>query len=347
MYVKCRRFNRGEHEIAENVIFPETSSDSAISTIRIFFLIKNISNTIIESYRPAKEKIDVMRPYAWLHEEEVQKDGILKKVNTIFLTNRECPFKCTMCDLWRHTLDKPTPRGAIPAQIEFAHQQLPYAPVVKLYNSGNFFDGKAIPKSDYNSIAYLLRGYNHVIVENHPKLTGPFIDEFRLSLNSTFEIAMGLETIHPEVLPALNKQVTKEDFLNASEFLIKKGIDVRAFILLNPPFLLDENENIEWCIKSAEYAFDCGVTACTIIPVREGNGIMEKLRESGQFIPPRFKAIESTFDRILQLNKGRVFCDTWDLEKFSTCVNCFDERKNRLIKMNVEQRILPRIVCTC
>jgi archaeosine synthase beta-subunit len=310
-------------------------------------LIKNISNDIIESYRPGKEKTDILRPYLWLHEEELQGDGELKKVNTIFLTNKECPFKCTMCDLWRHTIDVPTPKGAIPAQIEFAHQHLPKAAVIKLYNSGNFFDGKAIPKSDYKAIAGFLRGYQHVIVENHPKLTGRFIDQFRLALDSTLEIAMGLETIHPKVLPALNKQITKEDFQYASKYLIKRGIAVRAFILLNPPFLLDEEENIEWCIRSAEYAFDCGASVCTIIPVREGNGIMEKLKETGQFIPPRLAAIEKAMEKALLLNRGRVFCDTWDLEKFSTCKKCFEKRRNRLISMNFHQKIIPEIICSC
>ena len=288
-----------------------------------------------------------MRPYLWLHEKEVQKDGTLQKVNTLFLTNRECPFKCTMCDLWRYTLDKPTPPGAIPAQIEFAQKQLPAASVIKLYNSGNFFDGKAIPKADYDSIAALIRGYDHVIVENHPKLTGPYIDEFRQKLKGTFEIAMGLETIHPDVLPALNKQITKEDFLNSAEYLLNRGIDVRAFILLNPPFLMGEEENIHWCIKSVEYAFRCGVSVCTIIPTREGNGIMEKLRKEGHYVPPKLKAIEQVFEQALELKSGRVFCDTWDLEKFSSCDQCFNERKNRLVSMNLQQKVLPKIRCAC
>ena len=48
-----------------------------------------------------------------------------------------------MCDLWRHTLDEPTPDGAIPKQIEFALERLPQASVVKLYNTGKFFDSAA------------------------------------------------------------------------------------------------------------------------------------------------------------------------------------------------------------
>jgi radical SAM enzyme (TIGR01210 family) len=288
-----------------------------------------------------------MRPYLWLHEEEVQKGGLLKSVNTIFLTNRECPFKCVMCDLWRHTLDEPTPKGAIPAQIEYALDRLPKADVVKLYNSGNFFDGKAIPRYDYEAIARLLSDYEHVIVENHPKLIGNFIPGFRDMLAGSFEIAMGLETIHPVVLPKLNKQITTENFKEATDYLVSNGISVRAFILLNPPFLTDPRENVEWCLRTVEFAFDCGATACSIIPTRDGNGIMEKLAEDGQFVPPTLSAVEEVFDRAMNLKKGRVFADLWALEKFSNCDTCFEAQKERMHRMNLEQNILPAVKCIC
>lgn len=277
----------------------------------------------------------------------MQADGLVKRVNTIFLTNRECPFKCVMCDLWKHTLEEPTPEGAIPAQIEYALGNLPDADVIKLYNSGNFFDGKAIPRNDYQQIGSLTSGYDHVIVENHPKLIGPFIPEFNKLIGGSMEVAMGLETIHPEVLPRLNKKITKENFKEATHFLIEHGITVRAFILLNPPFLTDPNENKEWCFESVKFAFECGANACSIIPTRPGNGIMDKLQEQGEFVPPKISALEKVFDMALELKSGRVFCDTWDLETFSNCDLCISDRKDRLHKMNLTQEILPTIECTC
>ncbi len=306
-----------------------------------------ISNEVVEELRGVKAGVDPLRPNLWLHEQEVQAGGEVKSVNTIFLTNRECPFKCTMCDLWRHTLDEPTPKGAIPVQIEFAHNRLPEAEVVKLYNSGNFFDGKAIPRSDYHAIAGLLSEYEHVIVENHPKLIGSFIPEFRDMLRGSFEIAMGLESIHTVVMPKLNKQITRENYRKASEYLVSEGIDVRAFILLNPPFLTDTIENIEWCLKTVEFAFDCGASACSIIPTRDGNGIMEKLREQGEYVPPTLGSFEEVFNRALKLNRGRVFADLWDLEKFSDCSECFEARRQRMEEMNLGQVVLQRVHCEC
>lgn len=295
--------------------------------------------------RPQKHRLDPSTPYHFLHEREIDEQGRIREVNTIFLTNRECPFKCLMCDLWKHTLDEPTPHGAIPAQITHALERLPEASVIKLYNNGNFFDTKAIPREDYEIIAEQVSNYDRVIVENHPKLCNEQCLEFLNMLEGNLEIAMGLETIHPQVLPKLNKQITKENFREAATFLTENGIRVRTFILLNPPFLTDSRDNIYWTVKSVDFAFNCGAGACAIIPTRAGNGIMDKLQQEGKFIPPTLDALETAFEKSLALKRGRVFADLWDLRQFSACSHCFEARKTRLQKMNLSQTILPKTPC--
>ena len=100
-------------------------------------------------------------------------------VATIFLTNKECTYRCTMCDLWKNTLDAPTPRGAIPEQIRWALERLPAARRIKLYNAGSFFDRAAIPPEDHAAIAELVRGFDRVVVECHPALVGDNVLRFR------------------------------------------------------------------------------------------------------------------------------------------------------------------------
>lgn len=302
-------------------------------------------NQTIINHRPPKKKTDPWRPYGWLHEEEPGIDGHIQKVNTLFLTNKECSFKCVMCDLWKDTLDSSTPEGAIPEQIRFGLKRLPAADMIKLYNNGNFFDKKAIPPKDHPEIAELLDGYKTVLVENHPKLCNASVLEFQVRIEGDLEVAMGLESIHPDVLPKLNKQINTDNFKQAAGFLKTNGIQTRAFILLNPPFLTNPRENIEWSLKAVEFAFDCGIDTCSVIPTRPGNGIMDRLMNEGSFVPPNLHALEETFDRALELNRGRVFADTWDLEKFSTCDSCFHARKTRLDKMNLTQQVLPHVVC--
>ena len=299
--------------------------------------------------RPAKNQVDPTQPYAFLVEREASANGTLVDVATLFLTNRECPFHCLMCDLWKNTTDESIASGLIPRQMEFALRQLPPAQHIKLYNSGNFFDPKAIPRQDYPAIAELCRSFEHVVVENHPLLCNSHCLEFReLLVGTTFEVALGLETVHPQVLPKLNKQMTLDDFARAVEFLREHSIAVRSFILLNLPFVSDAS-GVDWALKSMEYAFSLGVGCCSVIPTRTGNGLMEKLSAEGQFSEPRLSAVEEVLERGIGVfgNQGRVFVDLWDLERFADCRLCVTTRKERLEQMNLMQQILPRVTCSC
>ena len=143
--------------------------------------------------------------------------GGVEPVATVFLTNKECPFRCVMCDLWRNTLTETVPVGAIPAQIDHALLQLPPAKQLKLYNSGSFFDPHAIPPQDYGAIAERANRFDRLIVENHPALTGDGCLRFRDMLRGRLEVAMGLETAHPEVLAKLNKRMTLDQFSTCGE----------------------------------------------------------------------------------------------------------------------------------
>jgi radical SAM enzyme (TIGR01210 family) len=301
----------------------------------------------IEILRPARNKVNSEIPYHFMHEEEPDEHGNLQQVNTIFLTGKECSFKCLMCDLWKNTLTTSTPEGAILKQIDYALSKLPQAEVIKLYNSSNFFDPKAIPLKDYPGIIERLSSYKRVIVENHPKLCNKSCVDFNEKLKGTLEIAMGLETIHPDVLPKLNKQLTAEDFKDAAKFLRINEIPTRAFVLLNPPFLTDAKENIEWAFKTVEFAFECSINCCSIIPTRSGNGIMEVLQENGEYVPPTLVALEEVMERALALQQGRVFVDTWEIGFLSKCDQCFEARKGRLEQMNLLQKFLPIIKCNC
>ncbi len=305
-----------------------------------------INNQWIKANRGKKNKVDPLKPYAWLVEKERSITGSIDDTATIFLTNSECPFRCLMCDLWKNTTDTPVPVGAIPKQIEWALEQLPPAKHLKLYNSGNFFDKKAIPEQDYQKIADLVSDFESLIIENHPKLTNENCLRFRDILKPELQIAMGLETVHPRVLQKLNKNLTLDEFANAAQFLLKNGIQSRAFILLRPPFMTEE-EGVFWAKKSIDFAFNAGVECCIVIPVRAGNGPMDFMAEKEYFHPPTLQSLEEVLEYGIELKAGRVFADTWDLELFSVCNKCFEQKVNRLNTMNFNQKIEKLTKCNC
>ena len=108
-----------------------------------------LSDQQIVRLRPQRNTVDPSKPYAFMVEEECSTSGELTKVATLFLTSSECAFRCSMCDLWKNTLEQPVKPGAIGKQIRWALSELEIdlnAPerqgisAIKLYNSGNFFD---------------------------------------------------------------------------------------------------------------------------------------------------------------------------------------------------------------
>lgn len=305
-----------------------------------------INDHWIRSLRGSKNTVVEQIPYYWLVEKELAPSGGIVDVGIIFLTNNECPYTCLMCDLWKNTTDKPVKAGSIPAQIEYALSRMPAVKHIKLYNSGSFFDTKAIPASDYSRIAEMLKGFERVVVECHPRLVNEKISEFSRMLEPRLEVAMGLESANPDILKLLNKKMTMADYSVAVRFLNDNDILSRAFVLLRPPFM-SENEGIEWAIRSVEFAFEQGTGSCTILPVRGGNGAMEKLRNEGHFSPPKLKSLEYVHEKCIKLGKGLVFADTWDLELFSDCGSCFLPRKERIETMNLTQVIPEPVYCTC
>ena len=185
----------------------------------------------------------------------------------------------------------------IAQQIRTALSDLPPARHIKLYNAGSFFDPQQIPPEDYEEIAAAVDGFERVIVESHPAfLSGVHAERcrrFQSLLGGRLEVAIGLETAHPEVLARLNKRMTLDAFRRAAEFLHRHDIALRVFILLSPPFM-PAGEAIEWACRSIDLAAECGATACTVIPTRRGNGAMEALGDA--FVPPELPALEAVIE---------------------------------------------------
>lgn len=309
----------------------------------------------IVARRPPRNEVDPRRAYARFVERERSAVGEIVDVATIFLTGGECPWKCVMCDLWRNTTKQRTASGAIPAQIKRALAELrDEAPhqiprQIKLYNSGSFFDRSAVPVDDYQAIVQQVAQFERVIVECHPALIGDRTIRFRDLLvaqnhDARLEVAMGLETANPLVLEKLNKRFTTDDFAESAERLRREGITLRVFLLVQPPFM-DKSDDWEWMKRSIEFAFDCGATVVSLIPTRPGNGAIEVLAQFGQFSLPSLNALEDALDFGINLKRGRVFADLWDLGMFSKCPDCLSARRDRLEQMNLRQRVLDKIAC--
>ncbi len=251
-----------------------------------------------------------------------------------------------MCDLWRYTTETDTPSGAIAAQIDAARAEIGDQGVtaMKLYNAGSFFDPRAVPESDYDSVAAALAGLSHVVVESHPMLVGERVDRLLAALRqqapaSCLEVAMGLETAHPEALELLNKHFTLCDFERAAEALARRRVSLRVFLLIAPPFVAPDEQDT-WLLRSIDAAFACGAAVVSLIPTRNGNGTVEALAAAGLFRAPNLEAIERSFTLALAQARARglLFLDLWDLDRFSPSGQCPPAVRARLERMNLRQQ---------
>jgi hypothetical protein len=155
---------------------------------------------------------------------------------------------------------------------------------------------------------------------------------------------MGLETVHPNILPKLNKRMTLHQFSTAAAFLRAHDMGLRVFVLVQPPFM-EPHESVFWAQRTVDFAFDCGATAVTLIPTRGGNGAMEALAANHQFSPPRLETLEASFSCSLALKRGRIFADLWNTERIPSCPVCRIPRIARLHQMNLCQINLAPAHC--
>jgi archaeosine synthase beta-subunit len=302
--------------------------------------------------RGARPAHDPWRHQGLLVEDERTADGTAARVATIFLTGRECPWRCVMCDLWQHTIPDDTPPGALVRQLDDGLATLaaqgPLPRHIKLYNAGNFFDPRAVPECDYTAIADRLGSFANVIVESHPALIGDRLSRFSAALAGAtrggdrpgLEVAMGLETAHPGALARLNKGFTLGQFAHAAGRLRREAVGLRVFLLVGVPFI-NPSQQQDWIARSVSFAFECGATAVSLIPTRPGNGALEALG----VVRPTLADLEGALERALQRAPGRVFADLWNLDRFANCPSCFAARQDRLRRMNLEQRASPMLVC--
>ena len=305
----------------------------------------------IRRLRGPKHPLDPRRAQGFLLEDERGVDGRCRPALTVFLTGAECPFTCVFCDLWRYTLDEPTPEGALPEQLrrvlEEVEDRLPArGGIAKLYNASNFFDQRAVPEADDPRLAEQLQRFEEVVVECHPKRVGPRAFRFAARLDPHLQVAMGLETVHPEASSRLGKGSTPADFARAAAALRRKDIGVRAFVLVGVPGV-DQNEDRRWVGESIRFAVEAGAERVSLIPTRGGNGALEVLARRGNFQPPALADLERALDDGLEDAKDGavVTADLWDLERFSDCDTCFFARRTRLERINQSGRAEPPIDC--
>ena len=300
----------------------------------------------IRSLRPSRGFVDPNRAHGTILEAERRPGGCVEQALTLFAAGAECPFTCSFCDLWQWSIDGPTPPGALSQQVEHALQGLGGSQPdrFKFYNASNFFDKRAVPPSDADRIADLTRAFAGVTVESHANTIGPAVIAFSEQVSGRLEVAMGLETVHPVAMMHLNKRLDLGRFEAAARLLSDNDIDLRVFVLLGAPYV-PAVEAIEWTRRTVVHAVDCGAAVVSIIPVRGGNGELERLEALGHFSPPTLADLEAALEASAGGSSAVITADLWDAERMPGCDACRAARVERMRQANITGVLADSITC--
>ncbi|MBY9010041.1 MAG: archaeosine biosynthesis radical SAM protein RaSEA [Candidatus Lokiarchaeota archaeon] len=243
----------------------------------------------------------------------IKEDRLLKKKGkefTIILRTRGCSWAlgpgggCSMCGYIQDSTIEKIDQNHIKNQIDFAFQEKiseiikdeeDY--VLKIYNSGSFFDDDEISEGTrdyiYKKIAKTPKIREVVIESRVDYVTRENLTQMKSALNNIYiEVAIGLETVNDHIRNVyINKGLFFKDFLEVIHLCKNYGIGVRAYLLFKPPFL-NEQSAIDDCVSSILKLAELKVNTISINPLNiQKNTLTEYLFYQNRYRPPWFYSL--------------------------------------------------------
>jgi hypothetical protein len=192
----------------------------------------------------------------------------------------------------------------------------------------------------------LLRPFDRVIVESHPRFIQRRCLEFAEGLTGELEVAVGLETADPDVLARLNKRMTLDMVAEAAATLRTAGIGLRFFLLVPPPFVATEDA-ISSTQRSVTYAAGLGANHVSLIPTRTESIRTDAVRPR-ELASPTLSLVEDVLDACYDPTGVVLSVDLWDINRLVSCDRCGQARVERLQAINRTGHHTARITCqTC
>ena len=185
-----------------------------------------------------KPPVDPFVAHGAVVDRERRPDGTVERALTLFLAGAECPFTCSFCDLWRYTIDGPTPPGALPRQVAAALDALdarePRPDRIKLYNASNFFDRRAVPLK-----TQLQNGETVEIITQRGAHPNPSWVNFVTTAKARNAIRGYLKNLKRDEAQELGRRLINQELLSYS-LSLKKTPKARLQQLLKELGLADE-----------------------------------------------------------------------------------------------------------
>jgi hypothetical protein len=224
----------------------------------------------------------------WKEKEEVR--GKLVDAGVVILRTSGCSHfhggGCSMCG-YNAESDRAVTGADIVRQFDRAMAGLGEVGMVKVYTSGSFLDGREVPPE---ASSHILRGCAdrgaRLLIESRPEyITSESLDAL-ISSHGDVELAIGLESANDRVLRhSINKGFTVADYDRAAALMRERGVDLRTYVLLKPPFLT-EREAVEDAVATVKHAAPLSRSvSVNAVNVQKGT-LVERLWKDWSYRPP-------------------------------------------------------------
>ena len=274
-------------------------------------LVEKIKNFRMKSLRKKSKftKEQLNKPVSfWIKEDRLLNE--IGKDFTIILRTRGCNWAlgetggCSMCGYIQDANIEGVNSNQIINQFDFALQNKldeiendEYNYVIKLFNSGSFFDESEITQQVrthiYEKIAEIKK-LKEIVVESRVEyITPENLREIRDFLkNKYIEIGIGLETSDDYIRNNyINKGLVFEDFKKSAQLCKEYSIGIKAYLLFKPPFL-NEIGAIDDCENSIKTLINLNINTISINPLNIQKGsLVEHLWYQNRYRPPWFYSL--------------------------------------------------------
>jgi radical SAM enzyme (TIGR01210 family) len=262
---------------------------------------------------------------------------------------------CSMCGYFTDSYWNATTDHQIETQFQTAMQRYQNEPIIKIFNSGSFFDPKEIPPRLQKKILTTInKTTKKIVVESRPEyITNHAVNSLQKDISpSKIEVGIGLESANDLIRThAINKGFLFKDYQKAAAILKKRDIGIKTYLLIKPP-LLTEYEAIQDTLETIQKIKDISTTIsfnpCNV----QRHTAVEYLWRRHNYRPPWLWSIIDILKKSSQLTSGRLQCDIvggGSKRGAHNCPNCNSTCLNAIRQFSLTQnkQNLSKLECDC
>ncbi len=302
--------------------------------------------------RRAERSFAAWREKDFLHGKSVD-------AGVVVLSTRGCSWAlragCTMCG-YIYDSSAEVSQEEVLRQFKEGLAKVGRVAYLKVFNSGSFFDEGEIAPETRREIYRMVNalGVERLQVESRPEyITREVLEEAKSLLEPELEVGIGLETASDYIREVcINKGFTFADFQRAMRVCRDAGAQVKAYLLIKPPFIA-EKEAIEDAVRSGAAAARLGVERLSYNPVNVQRGtLVEELFKRGEYRPPWLWSVVEVVRRVKERVEIPVVCSpsgAGTRRGAHNCGKCDPSVINALRRFSSTQELshLEGLDCSC